>query len=605
MIPVCFRRFGGRILAVSLFSLALSARAEPSHGIAMYGSPALAADFAALPYANPEAPKGGRIVTGNTGGFDSLNPFQRKGTAPWQLRFLIGESLMGRNWDEPFSLYGLLAESIETPPDRTWVEFTLRPEARFSDGSPVTVEDVIWSYETLGTSGHPRYLGFWQKVARIEATGPRSLRLTFNVPDRELALIAGLRPILKKAQWQGVNFAEAPPGMVPITSAPYVVDSFEAGRQVTLRRDPGYWGKDLPLRRGIANFDQIRIDFYGDGDVMFEAFKAGALSYFREFNAEDWARRYDFPAVAEGRVVKSEIPHRKPSGITGFVMNMRRPPFDDIRVREALIHAFNYEYIADTLTGGRQPRIRSYFSGSELAMDAGAASPAVRALLAPHLETLPEDVLAPYALPASNGSIRNRANMRRAMQLLSEAGYSVVDGALTDADGRRFGFDILLRQGDKQDQAAIDIYRKALEKLGIAVSVTIVDNAQYTQRLTTFDFDVTDYRRALSLSPGNELALYWSSASADQPGSRNLMGVRSAAIDALIAQLTAAQSAEEFRSTAQALDRVLTTSRLVIPIWSYAVGRIAHEADLRHPERLPIYGDGPEWLPGVWWRQPG
>lgn len=573
------------------------------HGIAMYGAPALPADFQALPYANPKAPKGGRIVTGNLGGFDSLNPFIRKGNVPWQLRHLTSESLMGRNWDEAFSLYGLLAESIDTAPDRSWVEFTLRPEARFSDGSPVTVEDVIWSYETLGRSGHPRYLGFWQQVARIEATGPRSLRLTFNSPDRELALIAGLRPILKKAQWQSADITQSALRPVPIGSAPYVVADFEAGRHVTLRRDPNYWGKDLPLRRGMANFDEIRIDFYGDGDVMFEAFKAGEISYYREFNAETWASGYNFPAVNAGAIVKSEVPHQKPSGITGFVMNMRRAPFDDIRVRDALIHAFNYEFIADTLTGGRQPRITSYFSGSYLAMDPGPAPAAVQALLQPYLDTLPQDVLAPYALPASDGSIRNRSNMRRAMQLLSEAGYEVIDGVMTGPDGRALGFDILLRQGDSQDQAAIDIYRKALEKLGISVTVSPVDNAQYTQRLAAFDFDMTDYRRALSLSPGNELNLYWSSAAAGQPGSRNLMGARVPAIDALVTRLTSARSTEEFRVTAQALDRVLTTSRFVIPIWSFAIGRIAHKSDLHHPETVPIYGDGVEWLPGVWWQQ--
>jgi len=254
------------------------AQSDPSHGIAMYGAPALPHDFVSLPYANPNATKGGRLVTGNSGGFDSLNPFLRKGTVPWQLRFFTHESLMGRNWDEPFSLYGLLAESVETDPDRTWVEFVLRPEARFSDGSPVTVQDVIWSFETLGTKGHPRYLGLWSKIQSIQATGPRSVRITFNTPDRELALIAGLRPILQKAQWQDVDFSDATLADIPIGSAPYQVSSFEPGRHVTLTRNTDYWGKNLPLRRGVANFDEVRIDFYGDGDVMFEAFKAGEES---------------------------------------------------------------------------------------------------------------------------------------------------------------------------------------------------------------------------------------------------------------------------------------------------------------------------------------
>lgn len=600
---VCFRTFIGRFASAALFFFALNAHAEPSHGIAMYGPPALPHDFVSLPYANPGAPKGGRLITGNTGGFDSLNPFVRKGTPPWQLRYLTHESLMGRNWDEPFTLYGLLAESIDVGPNRQWVEFTLRPEARFSDGTPVTVEDVIWSYETLGTIGNPRYLGFWTKVESITATGPRSVRLNFNTEDRELALIAGLRPILQKAQWKDKDFENTALSDIPIGSAPYVVDTFEAGRQVTLRRNPDYWGKDLPLRKGIANFDEIRIDFYGDGDVMFEAFKAGELSFFREFNAEAWASRYDFPAVTSGSVTKTEVPHQKPSGITGFAMNTRRAPFDDIRVRDALIHAFNFEYIADTLTGGRQPRITSYFSGSYLAMSDGPASKAVAERLAPFSASLPTDVLEPYVLPSTNGSNRNRKNMRTAIQLLTDAGYEVQDGVLKDASGVPFSFEILLRQGDQQDKAIIDIYRKALEKLGIFVTVSAVDNAQYAQRINAFDFDMTDYRRALSLSPGNEQSLNWGNDAADQEGSRNLVGIRSDAVDDLILKLTSAKTPEDFASTAQALDRVLTTGRYVIPIWTYAIGRIAHKSNLHHPEALPIYGDGVEWMPGVWWQQ--
>ncbi|MDP2579615.1 extracellular solute-binding protein [Shimia thalassica] len=604
MTSVCFRDLGKALALTSLISLASLASAEPKHGIAMYGDPALPQDFVSLPYVNPDAPKGGRIVTGNTGGFDSLNPFVLKGTPPWQLRSLAYESLLGRNWDEPFALYGLLAESIETGPDREWVEFTLREEARFSDGKPVTVEDVIWSYETLGTQGHPRYLGFWSKVDDIRQTGPRSVRITFNTADRELALIAGLRPILQKAQWQDKDFTAATLSDIPIGTAPYVVADFEPGRHVTLHRNPDYWGKDLPLRRGIANLDEIRIDFYGDGDVMFEAFKAGALSFFREFNAEAWATRYDFTAVASGEVVKSEIPHQKPSGITGLAMNTRRAPFDDIRVRDALLHAFNYEFIADTLTGGRQPRISSFFSGSYLAMSDGPAPEGVQALLEPYADDLATDALEAFALPTTDGSARNRRNMRTAMQLLTEAGYDVTDGVMHGPDGTPLTFEVLLRQGDKQDQAIVDIYRKALEKLGIFVTVTTVDNAQYNQRISAFDFDMTDTRRALSLSPGNEQRLYWGSEAADQSGSRNLMGIASPAVDAMISNLTTATSPEAFETAAQALDRVLTTGRYVIPIWTYAIGRVAHDSTLHFPETLPIYGDGVEWLPGVWWSEP-
>lgn len=570
----------------------------------MYGPPALPPDFVSLPYANPDAPKGGQLVAGNVGGFDSLNPFIRKGTPPWQLRFLAYESLMGRSWDEPFTLYGLLAESVETPQDRSWVEFTLRDEARFSDGSPVTVEDVIWSYKTLGTAGHLRYQGFWSKVDKIEATGPRSVRLTFNTDDRELALIAGLRPILKKAQWTDKDFAEARIGDIPIGTAPYVVQSYEIDRSVVLKRNPDYWGRDLPLRRGTNNFDEIRIEFYGDDTVMKEAFKAQAISFVREFNADRWETQYDFPAVQSGDIVKSEIPHQQPSGITGFVMNTRQPPLDDWRVRDALIHAFNFEYINDTLTGGRQPRITSYFSNSQLGMQDGPAKGRVRELLAPFADSLLPGALDGYTLPRSDGTKRNRTNLRRAIALLEKAGWTVQDGALRNADGQPMNLTVLLKQDALIQQATsmMDIYAGALKRLGITLDIQQTDKAQYLEREATYDFDLAFIRRSLSLSPGNEQNFYWGSDVADQPGSRNLMGMKNPAADAMIQAMLTSTTREDFIAATRALDRVLTTGRYVIPIHQYSVGRIAHLKELHYPEdRLPIYGDGIGFLPEVWW----
>nr|WP_206338523.1 extracellular solute-binding protein [Antarcticimicrobium sediminis] len=568
----------------------------------MYGEPALPADFVSLPYANPEAPKGGRVVFGNTGGFDSLNPFVQKGTAPWQLRFWSYESLMGRSWDEPFTLYGLLAESVETAPDRSWVEFTLRPEARFSDGSPVTVEDVIWSYETLGTQGHLRYRGFQSQIADIVQVGPRSVRLSFTTPDRELALIAGMRPILKKAQWEGKDFTASGLSEAPIGTGAYVVTDFEAGRSLTLRRNPDYWGAALPFRRGTLNFDEMRIEFYGDGTVLFEAFKAGELSVVREFNAEKWQTQYDFPAVRRGNVVKSEIPNQRPSGMTGLVMNTRRPPFDDWRVREALIEAFNFESINDTMTGGVQPRITSYFSSSTLAMRPGPATGRVREMLAPFADSLPPGALEGYTLPKSDGTARNRAGLRRAMTLLNAAGWTVQEGILRRADGAPFAFAVLLRQADGEMQRVTDIYAQALRRLGIALRVETVDDAQYAARIAAHDFDMTNFRRDLTLSPGNEQRLYWGSAGAQQDGSRNLMGMESPAADAMIDTLLTSHSSDDFNAAVRALDRVLTAGRYVIPIWQYDVGRIAHIRQLKYPEdRLPIYGDGVNFMPDVWW----
>lgn len=577
--------------------------AESSHGIAMYGDPALPQDFVSLPYANPNAPKGGRLVVGNTGGFDTLNPFAQKGTPPWQLRFWGYESLMGRSWDEAFTLYGLLAESVEVPEDRSWVEFSLRPEAKFSDGSPVTVEDVIWSYETLGTEGHLRYRGFWKKISEIRQTGPRSLRISFNVEDRELALIAGLRPILQKSQWQDKDFAASGLTEAPIGTGPYVVDSFEAGRQITLKRNPEYWGKDLPFRVGTQNFDELRIDFFGDQTVLFEAFKAGELSSYREFNADKWASAYGFAAVADGRVVKSEIPHKRPSGMTGLAINTRRAPLDDWRVREALLLAFNFEYINETITGSAQPRISSYFSNSHLGFLPGPATGKVAQYLMPFAEDLPPGTLDGYALPQSDGTKRNRKNLRKAMTLLEEAGLTVEDGSLRDATGKQIAFTVLLRQGDTEMKTVVEIYARALERLGITLTPEPVDNAQYVGRQSSFDFDLTKVRRELSLSPGNEQRLYWGSAGAQQPGSRNLMGVTEPAVDAMIDKMLNVEASEDFVAATRALDRVLTAGRYVIPIWSFDKGRIAHARELQFPDTLPIYGDRTGFMPDVWWYQ--
>lgn len=575
--------------------------AQPQHAIAMYGDPSLPPDFVSLPYANPDAPKGGRIVFGNTGGFDSLNPFVQKGTPPWQQSFWSYESLMGRSWDEPFTLYGLLAESVETAPDRSWVEFSLRPEARFSDGSPVTVEDVMWSYEILGSQGHLRYRGLASQIESIEQTGPRKVRLNFNTPDRELALIAGMRPILKKAQWEGRDFVASGLDTIPVGTGPYVISTFEPGRYVTFRRDPDYWGKNLPFRRGTNNIDEMRLEFYGDETVQFEAFKAGELTVMREFNAEKWARQYNFRAVQRGDVVKSEIPHGRPSGMTGFAMNTRRKLFDDWRVREALLLAFNFEYINDTMTGGAQPRIASYFDNSDLAMRPGPASGAVRELLEPFAGSLPPGAFEGYALPVGDGTARNRANLRRAADLLAQAGWQVQGGTLIDADGEPFAFTVLLRQGDTGNQTVIDLYTRALARLGIAATMQTVDDAQYETRIAAYDFDMTTFRRDLSLSPGNEQRLYWGSAGVDTPGTRNLPGIDSPAADAMIDTMLQARSTGEFTAAVRALDRVLTAGRYVIPIWQFDVGRIAHVKDLHYPDTLPIYGDGIGFLPDVWW----
>ena len=588
--------------AVSLSILtAQFAYAEPQHGIAMYGDPALPPDFVSLPHVNPDAPKGGKIIFAEAGGFDSLHPFIRKGSAPWQLRFMLAESLMGRSYDEPFTLYGLLAESVDTDPDRTWVEYTLRPEARFSDGSPVTVEDVMWSYETLGTLGHPRYHGAWSKVASMEKTGERSVKFTFNTEDRELPLILGMRPVLQKAQWEGKDFEASGIDVIPIGSAPYVIADFEAGRHLTLKRNPDYWGKDVPFMRGQANLDEIRFDYYGDGDVIFEAFKAGEATTHRETNAQKWATQFTFPAVTSGDIVLSDIPHQRPTGIMGYVMNTRRPAFQDIRVRDAMIHAFNFEFINQTINAGAKKRIQSYFHNSVLGMTPGAPAEGLVKDMLTAFDDLPKGALEGYALPVSDGSARNRDGLRNAMALMEDAGWTVQDGAMKDANGSPFTFEILLKTGASENRQEIDIFTAALERMGIAPTITSVDSAQYKERTNAFDFDMAYYWRGLSLSPGNEQKLYWGSESADEEGTRNWMGVNSAASDGLIDRMLNAKGQDEFRAATKALDRVLTAGRYVIPLGFSEMSHIAHVKELKYPARIPMYGDYLGFQPEIWW----
>ncbi|TPE53535.1 extracellular solute-binding protein [Amaricoccus solimangrovi] len=589
-----------RMAVLALALLPMAAFATPRHGISMYGDPALPPDFVALPYANPEAPKGGTITFGEVGGFDSLNPYILKGRAPYVLQAHVFETLMARNWDEPFGLYGLLAESIDVPADRSSVEFTLRANARFSDGSPVTVDDVIWSMKTLAEKGLPRYSNSWDKVERIEKIGPRGVRFVFNAPDAELPLLIGLRPILKKADWDGVDFAESSL-RVPVGSGAYTVGDFEPGRYIVLDRNPDYWGADLSYNRGLNNFDHIRVDYFVDGGVLFQAFAAGELSVYRELNPARWRSEYTFAAVRDGEVVKSEIPHGRPSGMEGFVFNTRRPIFADWRVRDALIHAFNYEFISQTVNGGPMPRRVSYFANSALGMGPGPAEGRARALLAPFAGELTPDALDAYALPVSDGSPRNRRNMRAAAEELRAAGWSVTDGVLTNAAGQPFRFEILLSTADSD--VAAGLYRDALRQLGIDARITLVDQAQYNERRNDYDFDMIVNTWNMSLSPGNEQMLYWGRDGVTSPGTRNYPGIDSPATEAMIRDMLATRDPAEFTAAVQALDRVLTTGRYVIPFWFQDRSLIARKADLHYPDHLPVYGDWIGWLPEVWWQQ--
>ncbi|MFV0386615.1 extracellular solute-binding protein [Paracoccus sp. (in: a-proteobacteria)] len=589
-------------------AMPLATLAEPAHGIAMYGEPALPAGFDHLPYTNPDAPKGGAIRLAEPGGFDSLKPWVLKGNSAWGVGVHVPETLMYRSTDEPFTLYGLLAESVETDPGRTWVEFTLRPEARFSDGSPGTVEDVMWSYETLGTVGHPRYATAWAKVARMEKTGEHSLRFTFSQPDRELALLMGMRPILKKAQWEGKDFSES--GLeAPIGSSPYVVDKVDPGRSITFRRNPDYWGKDLPVNIGRNNFDTITYDYFGDSNAMFEAFKAGEVNVWRELSPLKWDSEYNFKLISEGKVVKSEITNERPSGIIGLVMNTRNPLFADWRVRQAMIEAFNFQFINATLNGSKEPRITSYFSNSPLSMGTGPAEGRVKELLEPFAADLLPGTLEGYALPEGGDKALDRRGIRTALKLLTEAGWTVTDGKLQNAEGKPFDFEIMLNQSGSamrtasETQQIVDIYIEALRNLGMNATVTLLDSAQYVERTNNYQFDMTWYERGLSPSPGTEQTLYWGHQGVNQPGSRNWMGMNSPAAEAMITEMLSATTPENFTAAVQALDRILTAGRYVIPVSYSPVSRLAHSADLHYPATQTLYGDWPGFLPEVWWQE--
>jgi len=589
-------------IAVIFFSLISikNGLAEPSHGIAMYGAPQLPHDFVSLPYVNPNAPFGGKIVFGEKGGFDSLNPYIRKGRAPWGVRSHVVESLMARNWDEPFSLYGLLAESIETGPNREWVQFKLRSEATFSDGTPVTVDDVIWSFSTMGTKGHPRYINSWRKIKSIKKTGPLTVKLEFNTVDLELPLILGLRPILKKNQWKNLPFEESSLTQI-VGSGPYKIKTFEPNRFIVFEKDPNYWGNNLPINAGKNNFKEIKYEYFADGSGVFEAFKAGELSVFREGNVSRWANSYNFSRVLNGNVTLSEIPHERPSGISGFVMNTRREVFKDWRVRDALIHAFNFEFINKTINTIEQPRIKSYFSNSKLGKLNNKASGKVLELLTPHKDDLLSDVFLDYQLPKSNGDVRNRKNIRKARSLLKAAGWELSNGILSNSSGEKFEFEILLENGSASNEAIVNIYIDSLKILGIKPKVSIVDNAQYKARVRDYDFDMTNYFRYLSLSPGNEQRLYWGSSGVEEPGTRNYMGVNLNAVDQMIDHLVSAETHDDFIASVRALDRILIAGRYIIPIWYNPISRLAHDAKINFPVKLPMYGDWIGFLPDVWW----
>ncbi|WP_432421941.1 extracellular solute-binding protein [Rhodoplanes serenus] len=573
----------------------------PPHAIAMHGEPALPPGFAAFRYVDPAAPRGGQLTQGLLGTFDSLNPFVVRGIAVSAIRGYVIESLLTRSYDEPFTLYGLLASGVETDPARTVVTFTIDPDAAFADGRPVTAEDVLFSWQLLRDRGRPNFRTYYTKVAEATALDPRTVRFDFaGSQDRELPLILGLMPVLPRHAVDPERFEETTL-TPPLGSGPYRVETVDAGRSVTLARNPRYWGRDRPVNRGLWNFDTIRLDWYRDDNAWFEAFRKGLYDVHAETDPGRWETAYDFPAARDGRVVREEFPTGLPRGMAAFVFNTRRPVFADIRVREAIVRLFDFEWINRNLFFGRYRRTASFFEGSELSCRGRLADAAERALLAPFPDAVRADVMdGTFAPPVSDGSGRDRAALKQALTLLEDAGWVFEGQTLRHGrTGAPLAFEILVTSKDHERLALAFV--RTLRAAGVVPSIRVVDAVQFEQRRIQFDFDMIPNRWEQSLSPGNEQAFYWGSAAANTPGSRNYMGARSPAIDAMIAALLAATSREALVAAVRALDRVLVSGHYVVPLHHLPAQWVARWTTVAHPAATSLYG----WLPETWWRAPG
>ncbi|MDP3078392.1 MAG: extracellular solute-binding protein [Bradyrhizobium sp.] len=574
--------------------------AEPRHAIAMHGAPALPADFTHMPYANPAAPKGGRLVQGILGTFDSLNPLIVKGLAVQQVRGFVVESLMARGHDEAFTLYGLLAQRVETDDSRSYVTFHLDPKARFSDGKPVLAEDVLFSWGLLRDKGRPNHRQYYAKVARAEATDTLTVRFDLaGANDRELPLILGLMPVLPKHAVDVATFEETSM-TAPVGSGPYRITAVKPGASVTLIRNPDYWGRNLPVNRGLWNFDELRLDFYREANGAFEAFKRGLYDFRVENEPLRWHDGYDFSAARSGEVIRDAIKTGMPQPAEFLVFNTRRPVFSDIRVRQALTLLFDFEWINRNYFFGLYGRTASFFAGSVLSAYGRAADDRERELLKPFALHMPPDILdGSYRLPVTDGSGRDRATLRGALKLLSEAGYEL-DGAVLRQRSTKspLSFEILVTTRD-QERIAL-AYQRDLKRAGIDASVRAVDAVQFDQRRLAFDFEMLQNRWDQSLSPGNEQSFYWGSEAAGIQGTRNYMGAKDPAIDVLIAALLEAREHADFVPAVRALDRTLMSGFYGIPLFNVQEQWIARWNRIERPDATALTG----YLPETWWQRP-
>ncbi len=588
--PVCAIRV---LLAAAVIGVAASpgavAEGTIAHAIAMHGDPKHGPDFQHLDFANPGAPRGGTLTRALVGSYDSLNPFIVLGRSAAGVRDYLFPSLMARSWDEPFTMYGYVAESIETPEDRSWVTFRLNPDARWHDGTPITVDDVIFSMETLRDSGRPSFRRNYERIASVERIGTNGVRFNFSdEADNETALIIALMPVISRAYYGDHTFDETTLDP-PLGGGPYRIADLEPGRTIAFERVADWWGADLPVFRGQYNFDTLRFDYFRDATTAMLAFQSGEYNYRFEPSASRWATGYDFPAARDGRVALMDAPHGRPGGMRAFAFNTRRPVFANRRVRQALTYGFDFEWVNANYLHGLYRRTDSFFVNSTLA-SSGLPEGAELALLEPFRGQIPDSVFtATYAPPSTDGSGNIRQNLRTATRLLDEAGWVVRDRRRVNADtGEPLAFEILLRDSD--DEKIALSFVENLKRLGVEASIRQVDSAQYRERTATYDFDMLINRWGVSLSPGAEQHFYWGSESADAEGTKNYPAVRDPVVDALIRAVADATDRDALVAATRALDRVLLSGHYVAPLYYSDTDHIAYWGDLGFVDYQPLYG---------------
>jgi len=592
------RRAPAIIVVALLLGFTGNADGAATHGMSLFGDLKYGPDFKHFDYVNPDAPKGGTMRYSAIGTFDTLNPFVIKGIPAAGIGGIF-DTLTVRSEDEPSSEYGLVAEKIELAPDKLSVLYTLRKEARFHDGTPMTPEDVVWTFETLRAKGQPMFRSYYADVTKAEKEGERGVRFSFKSADnRELPQIIGEMPVLSKAYWSGHDFANTTLDP-PLGSGPYKIESLDPGRSITYRRVADYWAANLPVNKGRHNIDVIRYDYYRDGTIALEAFKAGQYDVRQENVSKNWATGYDSPALRSGLIKKEQIPHQRPSGMQGFAFNLRRPLFQDPRVREALAYAFDFEWSNKNLFYDAYTRTRSYFDNSELAAT-GVPQGEELKILEKFRGQIPEEVFTTeYDPPKYDGSGNIRDGLRAALKLLKDAGWTFKSEKLVnDETGQPFEFEIILVQ--PEFERIVLPFKKNLERMGIDARVRTIDPAQYEKRMQIFDFDMAVVAFGASQSPGNELRDDWGSAAADEPGSQNVIGIKSKVIDQLIEELIKAPDRASLIAHTRALDRVLQYGYYVIPHYHVAAFRVAYWDKYRRPAISPKYAVGLD----TWWIDP-